>query len=640
MTRRTLCNRDCPDACAIVATVEEGRVVRLQGDKEHPVTRGFLCHRTSRFLERQYDPARLTTPLRRRDGEMVPVSWEEVLDEIAGALLRIRGESGGAAILHYRCGGSLGMMKKVSDGFFEAFGPVTVKSGDICAGAGSAAQVTDFGVSDSNDLFDLLESRTIVLWGKNVHVSSVHLLPVLREAREKGARIVLVDPVRHRGARFSDLYLQPRPGGDLALALGVARQLFEGGRTDPAAGEYCDHLEEFRALAFSRSVEEWARTADVAPGELRALAEAYAEGPSAILVGWGLQRRTHGSAAVRAFDALGAVSGNLGIAGGGVSFYFKRSGAFDTPFARGPGGAPRAIPEPLLGRGILEAADPPVRMVWVTAANPVAMLPDSRTVARALESRELTVVVDSFLTDTARCADIVLPTTTLLEEDDLLGAYGHHWIGEARPVVPPPEGVKSDYEILRALAPRLGMNGEFAAEAEHWKRRMLARVADRGASLEELRRGAVRNPLAAKVLFEDRRFPTASGKVNLLREVDPDPPLPPPDRPLFLMAISTDRAQSSQWSEASQRGPATVTVHPDAAPGMAEGQRARVESELGSLEVLLHLDEGQRPDLLLMDKGGWLHAGRCANLLVPARETDAGGGAAYYDTPVRLRALP
>jgi anaerobic selenocysteine-containing dehydrogenase len=636
MIRRTLCNRDCPDACSIVATVEEGRVVRLQGDKEHPVTRGFLCHRTSRFLERQYDPGRLTTPLRRRGDELVPVSWEEALDEIAGAMLRIREESGGAAILHYRCGGSLGMMKRVSDGFFEAFGPVTVKSGDICAGAGSAAQQADFGVSDSSDLFDLLNSRTIVLWGKNVHVSSVHLLPVLRQARKKGARLVLVDPVRHRGANFCDLFLQPRPGGDLALALGVARLLFEGGHTDPAAGEYCDHLEDYRALALSRAVEEWASTADVRPDELRALAEAYSDGPSAILVGWGLQRRTRGSAAVRALDALGAVSGNLGVAGGGVSFYFRRSGAFDTSFAGGPDRAPRAIPEPLLGRGILEASDPPIRMVWVTAANPVTMLPDSRAVARALESRELTVVVDSFLTDTAHRAHIVLPTTTLLEEDDLLGAYGHHWIGESRPVVEPPAGVRSDHEILRALAPRLAMEGGWAESAEHWKRRMLGKVAGKGASLEELGRGAVRNPLAARILFEDRVFPTPSGRVNLLREVDPDPPLPPPERPLFLLAVSTDRAQSSQWSEASQRGPATVTVHPDAAPGMKEGQRVRVESELGSLEALLSFDEGQRRDLLLMDKGGWLGAGRCANLLVSARETDAGGGAVYYDTPVRV----
>ena len=139
MKVRTSCNRDCPDACGIVATVADGRVVKIQGDPEHPVTRGFLCYRTSRFLERQYDEDRLTTPMIRRGDHLEPATWDEVLHRIAEAMLRIREESGAAAVLNYRCGGSLGMMKHVTDYFFERFGPVTIKSGDICSGAGEAA---------------------------------------------------------------------------------------------------------------------------------------------------------------------------------------------------------------------------------------------------------------------------------------------------------------------------------------------------------------------------------------------------------------------------------------------------------------------------------------------------------------------
>lgn len=632
---KTACNRDCPDACGIVATVEDGRVVQIQGDSDHPVTQGFLCHRTSRFLERQYDPERLTSPLLRRRQGFVPISWDDALDLVAEKMLRIKTESGGAAVMHYRCGGSLGMMKHVSDFFFERFGPVTVKSGDVCSGAGDEAQLTDFGEEDSNDLFDLRNSRTIVLWGKNPYVSSVHLLPVLKEAKAKGTRVVLVDPVRHRTADLCDLVLQPRPGGDIALAMGVARILFESGWADSEAASYCDHLDAFRAIALSRGIAEWAAQADVRTDELEALAAAYGDGPSAILVGWGLQRRTRGSATVRVLDALGAISGNLGIPGGGVSFYFKRRRAFDLSF-KSAAAAPRAIPEPLLGPAMLDAADPAVRMVWVTAANPVAMLPDSRSVARALETRELTVVVDSFLTDSARAAHLVLPTTTMLEDDDLLGAYGHHWLVEVRPVVPPPPGVKTDYEIVRELAPRVGLGAEFAQDVDAWKRRLLAPVSGLGASLEKLREGPVRNPLVPTVLFADRRFPTATGKVNLIHEIDADPPVPPPERPLFLMAISTDKAQSSQWPARSQQGPVEATLHPEAAPGFHDGDRARVESEIGSLDVVLRLDPRQRRDVVLMPKGGWLHAGRCANAIIPARLTDAGEGAVYYDTPVRI----
>ncbi len=639
--RRTACNRDCPDACGIVATVKDNRVIRLRGDRSHPVTRGFLCHRTSRFLERQYSDERLTTPLRRRRGsDFEPISWDEALDEIAARMHAIRRESGGAAILHYRCGGSMGLMKHVTDYFFERFGPVATKSGDICTGAGDAAQMEDFGEEDSHDLFDLLRSKTILLWGKNVFVSSVHLIPVPKEARRRGARIVLIDPAWHRTAELCDRFIQPRPGGDAQLALGIARVLFDNGWQDAEASEYCDHLETFRDLTRSQTCKQWAAGADVPVETLQQLAQLYTDRPLATIVGWGMQRRARGSATIRTIDALCAVSGNLGIPGGGVSFYFKRRGAFDLSFAGGPSTAPRTIPEPLLGPGILQATDPPVRMVWVTAANPVAMLPESETVGRALETRELTVVVDSFLTDTARRAHLVLPTTTMLEDDDLLGAYGHHWLAEVRPVVDAPQGVKTDYDIVRELAPRLGLAEEFSAEVETWKRRMLDPVAGQGASLEALREGVVRNPLAPQVMFADRKFATPSGRVNLIRQLPAEDAENDPARPLRLMPLSTEKSQASQWVQGADQGPLPATVHPDAAPDFEDGEAAILESRLGTLVVTLRFDARQRRDVVLTPKGGWLRDGRCANALIPAAETDAGGCAVYYDTPVRLLKLP
>ena len=639
MLVKTSCNRDCPDACGIVATVEDGRVTALRGDPDHPVTRGFLCYRTNRFLERQYDPERLTTPLLRRNGSFEPVSWDVALDLVAQHMLRIREESGPAAILNYRSGGSLGMMKGLIDYFFECFGPVTIKSGSVCSGAGNAAQERDLGEANSNDLHDLLNSRTIILWGKNPFVSNLHLLPVLREARDRGARLVLIDPVRHRGAELCETYVQPRPGSDIALALGVIRQLFETRRTDPNAPSYCDGVEELRELAFSQTAGEWASRADLSPATIEDLARLYSDGPSAILVGWGLQRRGNGFAAVRILNALCAVSGNLGVSGGGVSFNFKRRGAFDLSFVGGLEVAPRAIPEPLLGPGILEADDPPVRMVWISNGNPVTMLPESETVARALRSREFTVVVDSFLTDSAREAHLVLPVTTMLEDDDLVGAYGNHYLGNVAPVVSAPDGVRSDYEILQGLAPRVGLADEFAAPVAEWKRRMLRPLEESGVTVETLEAGAVRNPLAPKIAFADRKFGTPTGRVDLSREIGPDPVLPTAERPLLLMALSTAKAQCSQWPSRLQNGPVVATVHPESAAGFGEGDVVRVESEVGSMKVELKFDERQRRDVLLMPKGGWRSRGRCPNSLVRARTTDVGGGAQYYETPVRLVAI-
>lgn len=638
---RTVCNRDCPDACGLLVTIEDGVVTRVSGDPGHPVTQGFICSRTSQFPARQNSAGRLTTPLRRTGSGFVPASWDEALGEIAERLLAIRAESGPAAILHYRSGGSLGLLKYVVDLFWELFGPVTVKRGDICSGAGDAAQETDFGHEDAHDLFDLRGSRNILLWGKNPYISSVHLLPLLKEAKRRGARIALIDPVRHKTASLADLVVMPRPGGDFHLALAVAARLFETDRTDPAAPSFCDHYDEFRALALSKGSGGWAREADVSRGDVEAIAAMLTGRPCSIQVGWGMARRMNGSAIVRSLDALGAVSGNIGIPGGGVSFYFRRRGAFDVSFlGKNP---PRAISEPLLGSGILEAKEPPVRAVWVTAANPVAMLPDSAAVARALETRELVVVVDSFLTDTGRRAHWVLPTTTLVEDDDLLGAYGHHWLGASTPALAPPAGVLSDLEIVQALArqvdARIGsteknVSVKVRGTAREWKDRMLSKVAPLGVTLPRLEHESVRNPFAEKVLFSDRKFPTDTERMKLVHAMPPEPP-EEPGYPLWLFSNSTEKSQSSQWA-----GPEpeilTATCHPDAANGFGDGSLVLLESAIGRIRARLRLDASQRRDVVIVPKGGHLDSGTSANALIRARTTDAGEGAAYQDCRVRI----
>lgn len=638
---RTVCNRDCPDACGLIATVEEGRLTHLGGDPEHPVTRGFICYRTSHFIERQNSKERLTSPMVRHGDHFDPLSWADALDLIAGKLLQIHRESGPAAILHYRSGGSLGLLKSVVDYFFELFGPVTVKRGDICSGAGDAAQETDFGLEESHDILDLLNSRNTILWGKNTYVSNIHLIPVLRDARKRGTRVLLIDPISQKTESLADRSIRVRPGGDFALAMGAAALLFQRGQTDPEAPSYCDNFEAFRAMAVARTVEEWAAEAGVAGSDVAVVADALADRPCSIQIGWGMGRRMNGSAIVRALDALAGISGNIGIPGGGASFYYRRRAAFDTGFLKKK--YPRTISEPLLGEGILSAQDPPVRAIWVTAGNPVSMLPDAATVARAFESRELVVVVDSFMTDTARRATVVLPAATLVEDDDLLGAYGHHFISASTPALAPPEGVFTDLQIIQKLAAAIdalsGRNGDgiaprIAGTAREWKARLLTPVADRGITVERLEREAVRNPFVTEILFSDRKFPTDTGRMKLIDALPPEPPAEP-GFPLWLFSNSTEKAQSSQWAD-EEPTLAEARCHPAAAPGLSNGEVVYLESALGRLRVRLAFDPSQRPDIVLVPKGGNYDRGTCANVLIRARLTDAGEGAAYQDCRVRL----
>jgi anaerobic selenocysteine-containing dehydrogenase len=633
---KTACSRDCPDACSIAVTVEDGRAIRLQGDKEDPITRGFLCERTSRFLDRQYAADRFLSPMLRRHGALVPIGWDEALDLAAEKLLAAKREHGPASIFHYRSGGSLGILKLISDVMFAELGPVSVKRGDICSGAGDAAQEADFGVNESHDLFDLLESKLIVLWGKNPHVSGVHLLPILKEAKARGAKIAGIDPVRTRAASISDVFLTPRPGADYAAAMAVARHLFESGATDPEASAYCDNVERFRALAFERSFAGWAELADVRQEELAAFAELYASTkPAAILVGWGMGRRRNGSRTVRAIDALAAISGNLGVPGGGSSFYFGRRRAFDTDFGFASKEPPRTFPEARLGPELLAANDPEVRVAWITAGNPVSMLPESESVRSALEKIDFTVVVETHPTDTTDVADLVLPTLTLIEDSDLLGAYGNHWIRASEPAIDPPGQARHELHIWQGLAERLGIGEVMAGSIESWKRRAMRRLEGEGITIDELRRG-VRNPFAAKVLFEGRRFFTPNGKAQLLDTAAGPPPATSDAFPMTLLAVSTPKGQSSQWSMPIPSNPPEVFVHPSRAAGRSDGAEAWLESELGRVRVTVRIDPEARPDVARMDKGGMLRDRRCANALVRAEESDFGGGAAYYDQPVRL----
>ena len=630
---RTTCNRDCPDVCTIeVHKDDSGRAIRLKGASDDPITRGFLCERTNRFLERQYADDRLTQPLWRRHkgAPLEPVSWGFALDLCAEKLQSIKAEFGPQAIFHYRSGGSLGMLKKLGDLLFEKFGPVALKHGDICSGAGEAAQELDFGVCESHDLFDLENSKTIVNWGKNIHTSGVHLLPVLVEARRRGSKVITVDCVRTRSASISDCFIQPRPGTDHALALGALALILVRGQGHPDPASFCDGWDEFRSMAMSRTPDQWAAMAGVALSDLEILADGMANGPAAILVGWGLARRRFGGAAVRFLDALSAVTGNLGVAGGGVSYYFRRRFAFDD-LVKGREVAPRSFSEACMGVELLKA-DPPVKAMWITAGNPATMLPDSETVRRALLSIDFLVVVDTHPTDTTDLADLVLPTLTLLEDDDLLGAYGNHFLRVSCPTVEPAGEARHELWIWQQLANRLGLGPELAGTPREWKERMMERLAGAGVTLEQLEAGPVRSPFAAPVLFVGLRFPTPSGKMQLIRELPPESGVDP-EFPLTLMAVSTPKGQASQWSVAPPEVP-EVRVHPST--GFEDRQKVTVETRQGSLPAQVVLDDSVHPSVAVMAKGQMARQGGRSNGLVRAEETDIGGGAAYYDEPVRL----
>jgi len=654
--RRTTCNRDCPDACGIVAHVDDdGTIVRLQGDKSHPVTQGFLCQRTSRFLQVQYAKERVVRPLVRKDGVLVEASWDEALDVVAAHLKTCLDESGAESIFHYRSGGNLGQVLSVCDLFWRALGGITEKSGDICTGAVDAAHLADFGALDANDIHDIDNAAHVVVWGKNLQTCSPHTYSLLKKRVDKGElRCTVIDPLPTKTTRLGERWIQPRPGGDAALAFAVARRLLEWDAWHDDVETFADGVGAYRALVLQNDVSVWAAMADVEVDDVDHLAQAFARPPEGegaapvtTMMGWGMGRRRQGAATLRAVDALHIVTGHIGVVGASVASYFNRKAGFVkakdvvdvSVLVDDDGGAAspsRTLSEPLLAEQ-LEAASPQVRAMWVTAGNPVAMLPDSGRMRRAIEAVEQVVVVDWWMSDTAQVADVVLPAATLLERDDVMGGYGHHYVSQAQAVVPPLGDSKDDLTIMQLLAARMGLEEKlhkvgFFDDAKAWSRRLAQPLehASEG-TYDEMSKRAVRNPKVPKVAFAGRAFATPSGRAQLLNAWR----RPVTTSGLSLLAVSTPASQSSQQVRLdAPRQRVQTRVHPSVHP---EGP-ALICSARGQLRVdVVHVAD-MRADVVHVDKGASDVDGTPVNTLVGGLLTDDGEGAALYEETVWLDA--
>jgi anaerobic selenocysteine-containing dehydrogenase len=637
---RTICMRDCPDACSILATIDEGRVIRQRGDPDHGVTRGFLCARGNAYLKRQYDPARLLHPQRRTSRGWERLSWEEALDLVAEKLGRSRDAWGAPSILAVNYSGMRGWVAKVLTRLFWAHvGGVTTSRGGLSIETLGAAQTADLGGDGTHAPEDLANSRGFVLWGKNVAVTHPHWAAFITEARKRGVPLHVIDPVRTATANQADRFYQLRPGTDGILALGVARRLLERQAADDAfLAQHTAGFETYRRLAFARALDDVARATDLSVAQIDEIADCYATThPVATLIGLGPSYWPHGGASVRLIDALAALSGNIGVAGGGVGTSFFRRSPFDLSMLDGaPQSQGRHVLLPRLGDDILAAGDPPLKMGWIAGANPAATVPNTSRVTEGLRSLEYLVVVEQFMTATAELADLVLPCTTYLETDDLVTSYGHSWLGLARSVVPPQGEARPDGAILQELARRLGFGAALAGSPEEWMRRLLGPLAPHGVTLESLRHGPQRNPLLPTVPFADRRFRTPSGRFEFLGEFS----LPvPPSEGLHLMATKTLRMVNSQILPEDLPEVPTVAVHPATAArlGLADGQRVRVVSSVGEVEARLAADVAVRLDVALFNPALWKGDLSGVNQLRETRLTDLGESAAMHATGVTVR---
>ena len=477
------CPHDCPDACGVLITVEDGRATKIQGDPAHPVTRGFLCAKVAKYLDRVYSPDRVLYPMR-RIGPKGPISqrgagcattfhrisWDEALDEITNRFRAISSEFGSEAILPYSYGGTLGVLNGASMDrrFFHRLGASQLAR-NICSAAGEAGLKSVIGVKMGTEPEQFRHSRYIIAWGANIHGNNVHLWPFIEEARRNGAKFVVIDPYLTRTAKCADWYLPINPGTDAALALGMMHVIIQEGLHDADyIAKATVGFEQLRKRAEEYSPDRVSQWTGISVEDIVRLAREYATTrPAAIRLNYGIQRAESGGMGVRAVTMLPCITGSWKEAGGGLQL--STSGAYPlrkdllerTDFmTSGPLGRPaRTINMVELGKALNILTDPPVKALFVYNSNPAAVAPNHNDVLRGLKRSDLfTVVHEQFFTDTTDYADIVLPATTFFEHKDLQGAYGHYYLQMSNQAIEPLGESRSNIEVFRALAQRMGFH--------------------------------------------------------------------------------------------------------------------------------------------------------------------------------------
>jgi anaerobic selenocysteine-containing dehydrogenase len=671
-----VCALDCPDACALLINVENGKGSRLRGDPAHPVTRGFVCGKVARYLEREYSPERLLYPLRRvgakGEGRFARIAWDEALDEIAARLKTISAESGSEAILPYSYGGSMGFLQGsgMDRRFFHRLGASRLER-TICSAAGGVGLVESTGFKYGTEPEQFRHSRLILAWGANILGTNVHLWPFIVEARRQGARLYTIDPHRNRTGELADKHFFIHPGSDTALALGMMHVIIGENLHD---ADYVErHTSGFDALrerVKQYPPERVAALTGIAQEEIVQLAREYATvRPAVIRLNYGLQRSERGAMAVRAISLLPAVIGSWKEVGGGSAL--STSGAFqinrtalerpDLQLASPLGREARLVNMVRLGQALNDLDNPPVKALVVYNSNPAAVVPNQNAVLKGLRRDDLfTVVLEQMQTDTADYADIVLPATTFLEHTDVYFAYGHYYLQLARPVLPAPGEAKSNVEIFRLLAARMGFDEPCFRDSEDDMIRALVASEHpfvKGITLEELDRDrSVRLRVAPNgdpfLPFASGGFGTPSGKCEFHAEtLEYTPPVESRlgetalrNRfPLELISPKNDDSMNSTFGNRpdTDRQTAIVKMHAtDAAPrGIATGDQVRLFNERGACLLRAEVDGDVSPGVVCAPSTRWNKKSpdaRNVNALTSERLTDKGAGPTFYSCLVQV----
>lgn len=631
------CTLDCFDCCRFHVYVEGEQVTKVEGDREHPYTKGIICNKGRAHLTRHNHPERKTAPLLKENGTWKEISFENAIELMSQKLAYVKRASGSQSVLYYEQYGSGSVLKSIGDIFFNFYGGCAKQKGGPCWSAGMQAQKENFGDVRSHALFDMKESKTIFVWGKNPAVTTIHTMQAILEAKKNGSYVIVIDPIETATAKQADYYVQIKPGGDSALAIAMAKRIVEKDLWDKEyVSRYVNGFEAYEDYLNTCVMEQLLDKAGVTEEVVDFLVEQYTKKYSTILLGYGLQKYYNGGNTIQLIDALGAITGQIGESGGGVNY------------------ANRVFPDVLDGDPFKSAEhaknveyytshinsfirENDIQMAVIVKSNLLAQLPGGRELKETLENVPFTVCFDQFLTDTAECCDLFIPATTVFESEDLLySSMMNPYLTYIEKAVEPESPYMDEYVFFQEVAKRLKLEAYPMVSKTEYLTRVIEplKVYEENMSLHYLTTHYF--TLHKSVPWADKRFDTPSGKFEIIFQKERTETK---KRTLRLLTThAKDTLFSQHYMDKTGLSKAYVNAKTAREYHLSHGEIVSLASQKGKIKVELQVDESICDNVVRMDVGWWKKHGNPNWILEPGI-SDKGGQVTYHENEVMLEKI-
>ena len=656
------CTLDCFDCCKFNVYVKDNSIVKIEGDKNHPYTKGFICKKGLAHLDRLNHKDRIYNPMIKKDNKWIEISFDEALNIMAEKLKEYKEKFGSKSIMYYEQYGNGSILKSIGNIFLNMYGGASVSKGGPCWSAGIAAQKENFGDVRSHSLDDMLNSKNIFVWGKNPAFTTIHTMQMIRKAKANGSKIIVIDPIYTKTAEISDLYIRVKPGGDLALALAIGKTIIEKNLYDK---EYIDSyvlgFDDYKEYVESLDLNNLLEISGVSMDDLESIVSLYTEKYSTLLLGYGMQKYKSGGNTIKAINTLGAITGQIGFSGGGVNYANKvyPSVINGDPYNSESLGDSRKfytsdisdfIDYSIKGQtyykdGIftknisnkedLESLDIPVKMAIITKSNLLNQLPNLNKLKSSMDNIEFKVCFDMFMTDTAKECDMFIPTTSTLESEDLIySSMTNPYITYNEKALEPKNIYMDEYYFFMELAKRMGIKEYPNVSKREYLTKIIEPLKDyyEDISLDKIKDEYI--TIHKSVAWKDKKFLTPSVKFEIALYKD-SLSYNDEDKIRLLTNHGRDSLSSQHFMDIEGISNAYINRRLALKKGIYDNEVVILKSENGSIKVKINIDESVGDNIVMMYVGWWNKHGN-PNILTNSGISDIGGQITYNETFVDI----